>query len=1107
MQDRYHVLTGPPLSPPGVTAQSLEPLAAALNALEQPAVTALNDLTVGMVELAFNSLRPKERQELLRGLGIRMSAPRRAGPALCRDVLARLRREATQNACTCGLLRLTSTVISQVTAYIFSPDGVTVPEPVSRWGETLIRITVYVWSNASVGDAHILLWAGDQDWFAAAADEKEKARFDAVLDAARSVAAAHPDFVFGGTAERAASPGRDMDAGRTGDHDGPSVTVPETAPALRRSDPEAADPEAACRALESAVAEAREAAARVTEAVLDGRAPGEEHLAPLTALGAEFTRAEAVFRAAGLGDVPPRLADLVSAARAHREARERDLPVRRTLEELLHVAAGPDSPAAPAAEAVRAAAGRLLASATWEEPQRHESDALASVARLVRLGGREDAAKEIVSLMGHVVGVWPEYASAAALAPQLTLTGVAESVPAPAGTGTVGHLSEETETPPGEKTASRARPEAEAATPVVVNGETAPPSAEQVKSGEGGDQVHDSEARAEAEVTPSTPPVEPEAEAAVEPAPQVEAVSSDPVPSGATAADATVPEAERPARTETAAATEATRVAGSSVEQALVRLIVERRFGLAHHVARAAAHPEAQVAALRLAGAAALLTSGDSQGARLTADLLQQYDGHGGRDAEGGELLLLPALLRTALITGDHVAGAQLRVLVPRLPERLGEVAATVADRALSGALMIASPLVVIADAAGTEARLRELREQCHALLAPPKLRFARATEIAKRWLAEDGMLGELLTSVAEDDRETVNRVREQSERLSKLGEINNEIDRMDRRHRGSSGKPLQGSGRQDLVHLVERVTGLLKEWCLMAEAAHHRKRSDGDRAVKDIGALRRSLLDGKEAVLGELAQLARRSGTFATATAWAARDSMEELFALLAGDTGSARPGGSVAPEILLDIELLKVCDRRGETAPLDQLVVAVGRNWAEALAERLAHDAFAAARTIIELAALELLPATRAGEFTPPPLDEIEEREAVRRAELRRTREELVSELHRAQADGAVTDDQDLRLQEMLADARNRLEGADTPDLVDVRRALDTVRGDLPLFRQQATDRIRARLDALETTAPERAQVLRHLDTGGWPPPPTWSTSWRSGSRFRRSRPVTPI
>ncbi|EFL35430.1 conserved hypothetical protein [Streptomyces viridochromogenes DSM 40736] len=863
-------------------------------------------------------------------------------------------------------------------------------------------------------------------------------------------------------------------------------------------------PDEVCGELELALARARQAVEKVADAVADGRPPQDEDLVPLTALSAVFDSAEAVFRATGIEGVPRRLEDMTRAAQAHRAAHEHDLRTRETLRELLAVVCRPDSPAASAAEAVRGAARRLLDTPVWEQAQREEGAALTALAKLIRLGRQADAAAEILALQEQVVRGLPACAMAAVMAPELTLPqlkapdqaldqaldqgldqGLAQAEaeagdPAESTVIEQREAGREGERADGEATGVSADRSTRGTAPDPAPGtEAAEPVAAVPGEADTGDAL--TETRTSSDPAPL---VSPDGDAA--PTPTVDGPSrphdrhakapeAAPVPQSAP--DPETAPAPVTAMTEDEADEEET-----DAERALARLVVERRFGLAHHVARAGGHPEPQVAALRLAGAAALLTSGDSQGARLTTGLLQQYGAHASHDTEGSELLLLPALLRTALVTGDHLAGAQLKALVPRLPDRLAEAAAAVADRALSGVLMIASPLVVIADVSETEARLRELGEQCRALLVPPKLRFARATEIAKRWLAPDGgMLGSLLTTVVRDQRDAVPQVRDQAERLSKLTEINNEIDRMDRKHRSVSGKPLQGSGRQDLVHLVERAVGLVKEWCLAVDGIRRGDRSDSNRAVKEISSLRRSLLDGKDAVIAELEQLARRSGADAAATAWAARASMEELFALLAGDSATTRPGGSMVPEKVLDAELLKVCDTPDERPSLDLLLTAVDRTWQDALTERLSRDAFSAARTVVELAGRGLLPAAQSGDFTPPTLADIDEQEAVRRTELRGEHDELVAELHRAQADGAVTDDQDLRLQELLADARDRLDGTGTHDLRDVRRALDTVRNDLPDFRQQAAARIRARLDALDLTADGRAQVLRHLDTGG--------------------------
>ncbi|WP_431989010.1 hypothetical protein [Streptomyces albogriseolus] len=1166
MQDRFRVITGPPLSPPNASSEELERLATALNALEHPAATALGDLTAGHVELAFNSLPPKDRQRLLTGLGIRIAAPRRAGRALCEDMLARLRREWRQQGSTYRVRELTCTVMQHVVACVLSEDGATEPDAVSRWDGELIRITVFAWCNASVADARVLAWAAEHDWFGAVAGEEEKARFTAVADAARAVVAAHPDFALGTQEAQRAHTARETqgppatDTAQTAQGGAPvSVSSGDASTAAveetgthgddgddggTQSPP---DLEAACRRVELAWEKARRAAVNVTGAVDDGRPPRDEDMAELAALRAAFTEADAVLRKAGVEGVPRRLADMTRAAQTHRAAREQETVTREVLRDLLDVGCSPDSQVASAAEAVREATRRLLGRPVWEETERQESAALVALARLIRMGRRPEAAAEVLRLQQQIAQVLPACAMAVLMPYDLTLPepdtggsagggGQAAAAPTADGTGQDTPGGPHPPTAPARREAPatavtlaggapahptavpqpRTAPAEPAAavgkTPAGANpgGATAAPTlpiASKVLAREATAHV------AKPSVVPAAPPAEltghaPEDEeqrpGAQRPAsPAGHASGSTPAPgtdTGGTDTGAaqdpgaptpelchdlpsssdTPPSGTEPTAPGADAETHEDKNADGATEQAFAQLIKERRFGLAHHVARAAGYPEPQATALRLAGAAALLTSGDSRGARLTTDLLQQYGGYPAREAEGSELLLLPALLRTSLIMGDHLAGAQLKALVPRLPERLGEVATAVADRALSGALMVASPLA--ADVSTAQARLRELADQCRNLLVPPRLRFARATEIAKHWLnPDDGMLGTLLTTVVRDRRAAAARLREQADRLSKLADINSEIDRMDRKYRKSSGKPLQGAGRQDLVHLVERTVVLVKEWCLAVDGIRRGDRSDGDRAAKEISTLRQSLLDGRQAVLAQLEAAARCSGAVAAATAWAAHTSMEELFELLAGEAVTTRPGGALAPEAVLDAELLKVCDTPEEQPPLDLLLTAVDRSWRDALEERLSHDAFRAARTLVDLSGHGLLPAVRADDGPLPSPADLDRREAERRACLLRDHEELLAELRRAQADGALTDDQDLRLQEQLADARGRLDDTGAYDLRDVRRALDAVCADLPAFRRQAADRIRARLDALDVTEEDRAQVLRHLDTGG--------------------------
>ncbi|MFD5656531.1 hypothetical protein [Streptomyces hirsutus] len=1114
MQDRYRVVAGPPMSPPDVSVESLETLASALNTLGQPATAALDQLTADMIELAFNSLRPKERQALLGMLGIRMAAPRRAGNALCRDVLGRLRREARQHNCVCGVQALTGTVMIDVGTAAFPEADVL--DPVAKWGRTLVLTAMFAWCQASVADARVLVWAADQNWLGAVTElGVDEQGLAAVHSVARAVVEAHPDMPSSNheqpepeEAATATTPTQD-------------VAVPDVPTQQWAGQEGVTEPEEACRRLTTAMAEAAGAAQRVSATIGDGRPPADDDLTPLTGLRNVFEDARSVFAAAGVTTVPLRLEDMARAADSLREAHGRDRAAREALRELLSIGCTPDSPALAAAEAVRDYARRLLGSPEWGETERRESSALAALAELVRLGRQADAAAEILALQTKVVRVLPACATAVVMANELTLSDRAEE----ARTGAPDTGPEEPDVPRSDlggddvRTGGpRAGEHPEGATAVAPPAEDGKPDDEDSAAAPTGayesldlrTHEHAADDATESAADGAEPQSREEPAAAV--LDEATPTSSRPVGTGVDRARSASP-AEGPAaiagvpgdgerrfapvtgavashgdggrqRTDTTT-TDTEDVpdnARAATEQALARLVTERRFGLAHHLARAAGRPEREVTALRLAGAAALLTSGTGPGARLVADLLGQQSSAAGRDFEGNELVLLPALLRTALVTGDHVAGAQLKAMVPRLPDALGEVTAAVADRALSGALMIASPLVVIADVSETEARLRELREQSIALTAHPRLRFARATEIAKRWLADDGLLGSMLRAVITDDRDALSDIRDKAERLSKLSEVNAEIDRMDRKLRSSSGKPLQGSGRQDLVHAVERSVALVKEWCLTVDRVRGSERSDTHRATKEISALRQLVLGHRATVVRELEKLAKRSGTVAAAAAWAAHSSMEELFDLLSGD---ARPAGTdhgaLEPELVLDAELLKVCDTLTERPPLDRLLTAVDRGWDEALNERLDHDAFGAARSIMKLADQQALPGRDGAVPDVRTRADIDDRETGRRTALALEHADLMAEVHRAQADGAVTDDQDLRLQELLADARARLDTPEGNDLTDVRRALRTVRADLPAYRQEATARIRARLDALDLTNEERAQVLRHLDTGG--------------------------
>lgn len=192
MHDQYKVKAEPPLSPPGTPVGLLGELAAALNMLGRPTVDTLNAVTVDMIELAFNSVTSRQRQDLLRGLGIRLAAPRRASKSLCRDVLNRLRREATERDCVCSVRGLTVRVMIDTMNLAHQvPPGEAGADPIARWGETLVSLAVFAWCDASVAHARLIVWMADRNWLGIKSSGEA---LDAVREAAVRVVEATSDL-------------------------------------------------------------------------------------------------------------------------------------------------------------------------------------------------------------------------------------------------------------------------------------------------------------------------------------------------------------------------------------------------------------------------------------------------------------------------------------------------------------------------------------------------------------------------------------------------------------------------------------------------------------------------------------------------------------------------------------------------------------------------------------------------------------------------------------------------------------------------------------------------------------------------------------------------
>ncbi|MFF5157525.1 hypothetical protein ACFY3N_14915 [Streptomyces sp. NPDC000348] len=1019
----HPVVTEPPFSPPDVSVDLLKELASALDELGPVVDTTLEQLTVEEMSSALNALDPRSRQITMRNLKFRNVLPRSFGRALSQEVLRRVRQLGPARERRHAASHLTDRIWNDITVEALThASGHEAVNPAERWGARLVRLALFAHLHASVFDAHIVVRAAEHGWYGLQVAEEAR---ETVHEVARRVIEATPDFQF------LPEPQEDEGDDQPTEGTTPSPVVPAPRPPLHTpasgpalaSETEHSTPgdlDSAEEELRNVVDRAKDAADRVRLTLQDGLPPGETDLASLEAVPPAFARVRAILDNLQITGVGDRLDDLLAAVEAFRattERSERNEQARRVVRTVLTFDCPPDSAVAAVISDARQRATTLLAKTQWDEDDEAGAEVLTLLVRLVELKDQPSSRQTLVEVQQQLSQAHPPYAVAAVLHDQIIVS------PAE---------------PPAE-----AQPEDDGAAMDTR------------------DDVDGPEPGADRALEPAVD--EPGPAVPLAPAePQVTDAEEEPAPATTTAPDSAP--GPRP----------------QDVEPTLARLIAEKRFGLAAHLSRTAGRPEAEFAVLRLSAASALLNPRSDRAARFVEDALREWDAPEEAAAGGLELLLLPVLVRTALVTGAPVVGAQLRALSQHLPDTLQQVAAEVAERTLNSALLLAPLQSVVADASQTESRLQDAVEACRHLLVPPRMRFQRASQMVKQWLAPNGIFGSVLTAVVHGAADAADRADALLERLDRPSRIEDEIDRMDAGLRGTGGRAIHGSGRNNVRQFVERVRSAVWEWHTAQRELGSARSEETAWAAESVAGLRLSLLGLRKGVMSDLATAGRGSRTVVRAAAAAAAEMLEVVFDELESGTASALPGAETDVSALLDIELYKLPDWPLGPLTVPALLKAVDRTWEDAIGIQSARDGFAAVRAVLHLAELGVLPAAQDLEVSGDRLTRLAQAEKERHAALAEQARMLGAELRRAQADGALTDEQDVSLQELLADATPRTESGETRELSAIRRNLDRVAELLPHYRKEAADRLRARLEALpDVREDDRRRVLHNLET----------------------------
>jgi hypothetical protein len=1060
---------------------ALADLAEVLNGLPTPVDSAIADLTTRDIAALLSRAPLDRRKHALRAIGIPV-APRSVGQALCADVLTRLERAHLHDVMHCASVLAQSVRRDLFDSAFGSPstDGDS-PDPVARWSEATLRFALWTSVLASPTDARLLVWAATQPWFLPRALSETHGK--ELLAAARAVVDATSDFRADDTEDHVTAPAAaELPTDQAADNPDPAdagthaaVEAPlESEDAVHTSTASAVDQLDELRAertnLEAALTSARAAARRLVDTVDVGKLPAATDIGAITALRDTLQNLAAALplEAAAVPSVTA-----IDAALTALEQQASQSAVRARLGALRTLNGG--TSLAGALAALRSLVNDTLSRLTEADVADTVAGltALADLVDLIATDGPTHAdPQRLMDLQGRCTAILPP--PHLALLPVAAMTGQLSWTSAPVETTGATASDDADQSAAPDTTDVEPKPTAKGAPGERELGHVpglAPADESRTHDAAPSEtDIYDAAATPTVAAADLPPPVT---------APAATAARSDlaPRPSvrpAAAAPTVATPEPPSPGVDTGAAAT-------------IGELIVTRRFGLAATLTERAGMAEPRPEALRLSALADAVRGETGACASrlrlelptLDADLLA---------ADAAALrLAVPALIRVALVTGEHASGALLTTLSARLESNLATIAEQVGRRALQGVL-IGNPLrTVLADVGELTAQIDQTRAAARDWLRPHTLRFKRATDIAKVWLAADGILGSLLTAAAEDDRSRHAEVTAQVLRLSSHGAIGKEIDRLDNKYKGNSGKPIEGRGRQDLVNLATDALHRISAWLDSVTAFEHATQTGSTWATSELTDMRAVVLDHAHDALAALDAQTGRGGAVADAAAIAARDSLATTFALL--DGSGALPPREPLADLALTAELIKVPGATIEpasglvTVPVgtsaDALVTAAGRNWQDAFDMQVAGEEYPTAEYLLALIRSGTLPAVDA-ELDRDAAQTLQTAEHRSRAELRTIREQLLAELRRARLQNEISEEQDGELTTML-DAvdpdvpagSDRTEPGERRSLAAVRAQLNAVAKLLPAYREEAARRLQERLETLVEQSAKRVRV----------------------------------
>lgn len=1108
---------------------ALEQLAEVLNTVDRPISNVVEELTTRDVLNALSALPIRARQDALEPLGIHLT-PKTLSQGLCRDVVGRLQRAEEPTArhaafhLTAGALYGSLRALAaRSMATAGGPDERSSDqvddEQQSRWTPALLRLAL--WSDIAQNEmsARVWTWAVERPWFVhGAVDTSTAAKIRAAAEQVIAHSADRDAVLEDQPVAPSGSPSKPATASegsrilpnsRTSPE---SISVaiastvrpaePQTSPAAAADSP--ADAEQALHAAREYFALAVVSAEYILADLRAGRGPADDDVFAVRAAQSTYSHACSAVQEAGeedscaASDVRPTL-DEIARMLAVRAARDADAPLRQSIAATARITSDAPGISEHLAQ-LRTLSAELLAAHDWTDAQRALALAIAALVELVRNPqAAPETRLELQARVSGAVASLPALAVLSMLAGQLTLE-------APS-SGTALLTGQDPEPPAGQEPTALAAVSPPA--PVAVALAQQAPAADVTT--DTADVSVPTEASEPVQTTadPTAPQPAPNAPvAAADPTAQVlgepggtvtPAVSREPEPATntTTARTSSVPTqpGSRPASAPAAPGTATERSADQSatgqssteqhgptpadVERAVIALLSTCRYGMASHLAARAEWDDTRIRTFRIAGLARAVRTDTGPCSAVLRQELADLDSNQVAEDNVSLLIAVSSLVRVALVTGEPAAGALLGELTSRLDPHLATIADEIGRRALRGVLNATPALNVLAHVSDAERDLKLVIEQAGAARRPRTLRFKRCSDIAKRWLDSNGVLGRLLDIVVANDADRLVEVQTEVQHLSDASVRERQIDELDAYFRGHSGKPIEGSGRQDLHALILETLRPVRSWIELTSALTRTRARRDEWTTGEVADMRSAVLAQRDAALVALLAQTHTTDPLLVAAAQASHASLQHTLIML--DGVEPLQAGEPRVTVALDLELLKADDvvvtdagtlELHSTDPLPALITAVQRDWIEAFTLQLQRENYPAAQYLLEMQDSGMLAADALGDDGRSRYTTALERS---RAEVVAKGNIVDADLRRARRSNVVTEETDGELTALLASA-----DPNRGNLGQVRAILAKISNLLPAYREQAAQRLRDRLAALDIDDEERARISDPIDKG---------------------------